>query len=222
MLGVIRHNGFIPWDDDIDLGICLDDVKNIVSLLSEKLSDQYVVQCFDTDVNYAVTQPIIKVRKKNTNVEYDAWYDKNLCSENGIFIDLIAYSKIPESKFVNLRYRLISFISTLLLLILNYLKLNIKFLKSAHLNRALKFNNLGNKSNKFGYAINFISWKNIQYEFCDFFPLVEGSFNGISLKCPNNYDNILSKLYGDYMKIPDVQNIKFYHSKNLKLKGGKL
>lgn len=219
LLGAIRHSDIIPWDDDIDLGFRLEDYRKVLNALVTNLDARYEVQCFDTNNNYAVTQPIIKVRLKNTYVEYDAWYDKNNCECSGIFIDLIAFSGCcPTNKdFFN---RKISLLRTIVLLFCNFLNINFILLKKLHLNNAYQYAKKYKGSNKVGYALNFIPWKKYIFDKKDFESLMNVKFDNFYIKVPVGYDNILKNMYGNYRTIPSINNIKLLHSKNIRLKDG--
>ena len=52
-LGVVRHQGFIPWDDDIDVGIFREDLPRFVKAAKEELGDKYEFLTCETNPNYS-------------------------------------------------------------------------------------------------------------------------------------------------------------------------
>ena len=94
LIGAVRHGGFIPWDDDLDIAIMLDDYKRLKKYLMAELPENLLFQDFSTDKNYPTL--IAKVRDRNSFFEES---DSSKVEHRGIFVDIIPMEKIPSLKW---------------------------------------------------------------------------------------------------------------------------
>lgn len=221
LIGAIRHQGFIPWDDDLDIGMLREDYEKFCKIAPQILSENFILQNFQTDKGYGLQ--FGKVILKNT-----VWIEKVAKNTNrqwsGIYIDIFPYDNITENKKKQkLINRLYIFIQGLILIKFKYINISnyesmakkLKYvLKKIYLCTISKklliyirdsiCKRYLNKSNTLvtKYGGNFYKNQN-PYNF--YKDLTLQTFEDTSFYIPKNYDKILKNLYGNYMEIPPIE-----------------
>ena len=209
LLGCIRHNGYIPWDDDIDIGMLRKDYETFCSEFNNQKS-KYKVVCIDNDASFY--QPYAKVLD-TTTLLIDSGH--RTC----INIDVFVYDNAPNNdclvkKMFDRRDRLrlmsgyqISYrpdangkrgsqlAKKCFHIMLNLLPKG--FFVKLQVYNCKRYNR--SNTNRVG---NFSSYSRNGCDKSVFNDFIYGSFEGFQFYIPIGFDKWLSSFYGDYMKLP--------------------
>lgn len=97
-LGIQNYEGFIPWDDDMDIVVDYFDVPRLVEAFKKDLGEDFSFDCYEDNPRYNVLIPTFKVRYKHSFLKERTGITlPNRCHNgDGVFIDMVAFMGVPQ------------------------------------------------------------------------------------------------------------------------------
>ncbi len=223
LIGAVRHHGFIPWDDDMDICMLREDYEKLQDYLINNSDTRYEVMSYKNNRNYVY--PFMKVMDNQT---YLLEEDVRIDSKMGIYVDIFpidGYEDNPEfknkmTKIIKKRqlscytFKGITNRKSVVNSLLRYISVIIFYFTD---------------TNKFVKQIDELakSRKVEDYEFVDYLiykdmnkpvwrkewlqEVIVGNFEGKKFMIPADFHDILTSDYGDYMQLPPIESQVSHH-----------
>ena len=223
LIGAVRHKGFIPWDDDMDICMLREDYEKLQDYLIANPDERYEVMSYKNNLNYVY--PFMKVQDNHTYLlEEDVRIDSNM----GIYVDIFPVDGYEDdSDFKNKMTKLIkkrqlscytfkgiTNTKSLLNSLIRYISVVIFYFTNTN-KYVEQIDELAKSRAVADYEqVDYLIYKDMnkpvwKREWLE--QVIVGTFEGKEFMIPKHYHEILTSDYGDYMQLPPLEQRVSHH-----------
>ena len=208
LLGYCRHNGFVPWDDDIDINLMREDFNRLLEIMRkdwlfiemDKLTD--LKHPFSSVYDKIIAQNPGKIAAVRSSTCIHIFRGTSL--KDAVNVEIFPYDYVKDSvtdeAFIEYKDKTSKKIKQLQ----NHGLKKVFDFYEKELSAETIFSKT--KTNRITYGLGDFAFLNYSFkgflQYDDIFPLQEADFEGIKVYIPNKPEKALTRLYGDYMKLP--------------------
>lgn len=222
-IGLMRYQGFIPWDDDIDVGLTRENYDKFIKVAQRDYADKYYIVNAETEPAY----PLMSTRWCLRGSKFKEECFKNLGVDLGIFLDIYCFDNIPDDEkkmrrqgfwawfwgklmilraidkptlyFGGFAAKMVYLASFMIHHLMKLFHISPQFLYRQAKKHATKYQ--GEATSRVAYCFDPQLYTSI-IDRKDIVPTKLYNYNGLQVRFPGRVERYLEKRYGDYMTPP--------------------